>query len=74
MPFRLLFGKYKGRPLSAVPCDYIAWLMGCELRNERLRDEVATEIGRRVSDPTTRIPPDSAGAKTRGAGRRSGRK
>ena len=46
---RMPFGKYKGLPLSAVPDDYLAWLIDeCDLR-EPLKSAVEAEVEARMA-------------------------
>ena len=44
----LSFGKFKGMPLEQIPDDYLGWLSGLELRDDRLRCAVEEELERRI--------------------------
>lgn len=57
---RMPFGKYRGQPLSAIPGDYLAWLLTIELW-PATRQAVADELRRRgYSDAGQPQPEQSA--------------
>lgn len=46
---RMLFGKYKGQPLSAVPAGYLTWLLSTNMREGWFKQAVRAEVhARRV--------------------------
>jgi len=52
------FGRHRGRPLSEIPADYLAWLCTLDLR-EPLRSAVAEEVARRSgTGPDPRVVED----------------
>ena len=44
---RMPFGKYRGLPLSALPADYLHWLLGLEDLREPFRSAIQAEAARR---------------------------
>jgi hypothetical protein len=50
------FGKYRGRPLTAVDDKYLEWLCSIDLR-EPLLSAVVAEIDRREAMDATDAPP-----------------
>jgi hypothetical protein len=49
MTLSMPFGKFRGRPLTELPDDYLAWLLTIDLR-DRLREAVEAEAERREGD------------------------
>jgi hypothetical protein len=50
---RMNFGKYRGRPLSEVPLEYLYWtLRGADSMTDEMRDAVEDELEKRIG----RIP------------------
>jgi hypothetical protein len=54
------FGKYRGRPLTELPSDYLTWLAGLANLREPLRSAVTAESERRTAHarPARRPAPE----------------
>ena len=51
------FGKYRGHPLSALPEDYIDWVLSLDDIREPLRSRLAAESFRRAGYREPEPPP-----------------
>jgi len=56
---RMPFGKFKGRPISALPYDYLEWLIDEDFLKGSLRRAVAEEYERRLHSQEVDYSEDS---------------
>jgi hypothetical protein len=65
------FGRYRGQPLSALPSDYLQWLLTLDDLREPLRSSIRDEVARRSgARPDPRIVEDVIAAGQRSLAKR----